>query len=112
MTLLGLLLAAVPFAFAGIRLLATGDDLRYLWMAIASTLCAAVVLVRPGPPAAGSRARTGVATIAAAGCAATVAIALGATAGSGIALVAVAFGLCSALGVRIIVRSRRDLTSP
>jgi hypothetical protein len=31
---------------------------------------------------------------------------LGATAGSGIAIVAVAFGLCSALGTAFLVRSR------
>lgn len=106
MKVLGILVAAVPFAFASMRLLATGDDMRYLWMAIASALCAAAVLVRPGAPAALSLLRTGVATIAAATCAAVVAIVLGATAGSGIALVAVAFGLCSALGTATVVRSR------
>ena len=101
-----MLLAAVPFAFALMRLLATGDDMRYLWMAIGSTLCAAAVLVWPGSAAVLSRVRTGVAAIAAAACAATVAIVLGATAGSGIAIVAVAFGLCSALGTWLVVRSR------
>ena len=103
---LGMLLGAVPFAFALIRLLATGDDMRYLWMATASTLCAAAVLVRPSPPAILSRIRTGVATIAAAVCAATVGIVLGATAVSGIAIVAFAFGICSTSGIRLVVRSR------
>ena len=103
---LGMLLVAVPFAFALIRLLATGDDMRYLWMATASTLCAAAVLVRPGSPAVPSRMHTGVATIAAAACAATVGIVLGATAVSGIAIVAFAFGFCSALGTWLVVRSR------
>ena len=106
MRLLGVLLGAVPFAFALIRLLATGADMRYVWMAIASTLCAAAVLVRPGSPAVPSRVHTGVATIAAAACAATVAVALGATARSGIAIVALAFGFSSALGTWLVVRSR------
>ena len=101
-----MLLASVPFAFALMRLLATGDDRRYLWMAIVSTLCAAAVLVRPGSAAAPSRVHTGVAAIAAAACAATVAILLGATAVSGIAIVALAFGLCSALGTWLVVRAR------
>ena len=103
---LGMLLAAVPFAFAFIRLLATGDDMRYLWMATASTLCAAAVLVRPGSSAIPSRIHTAVATIAAAACAAAVGIVLGATAVSGIAIVAFAFGFCSASGTRLVVRSR------
>ena len=105
-----MLLAVVPFAFASIRLLATGVDMRYLWMAVVSTLCAAAVLVRPGPPAVPGRARTGLATIAAAVCAAVAAIMLGATARSGIAIVAVAFGLCSALGTGLVVRSRAQET--
>ena len=101
-----MLLAAVPFGFALIRLLATGDDVRYLWMAIASTVGAAAVLVRPSSPVVPSRIRTGVATIAAAACAATIAIVLGATAVSGIALVAVAFGFLSAVGTWLVVRAR------
>lgn len=104
MKVLGTLLALVPFAFATIRLLATGHDTRYLWMAVASTLCAAGVLLRS--PSIPSRARTAVATIAAAVGAAVAAILLGATAGSGIAIVAVAFGLCSAVGTGLVVRSR------
>ena len=103
---LGILLSAVPFAFAFIRLLATGDDMRYLWMATASTLCAAAVLLRPGSPAIPRRIHTGVAIIAAAACAATVGIVLGATAVSGIAIVAFAFGLCSTSGTWLVVRSR------
>ena len=102
---IGMLLASVPFAFAGIRLLATGNDMRYLWMAVVSTLCAAAVLVRPGSPAVPGRVRTAITTIAAAACAAATAIGLGATAGSGIAIVAGAFGLCSALGTGLVVRS-------
>ncbi len=104
MTLLGLLLAAVPFAFAGMRLLATGTDTRYLWMAVAATLGAAVILVWRGFPP--TLVRTGLAVVAATAGAAVVAIALGAKAASGIVVVSVAFGLCSALGTGMVVRSR------
>jgi hypothetical protein len=103
---LGVLLAAVPFAFASIRLLTTGSDMRYLWMAIVSAFCAAAVLVRTSSLTVPGPARTGVATIAATACTAAAAIMLGATAGPGIVIVAVAFGLCSALGTALLVRSR------
>ena len=106
-----MLLAAVPFAFASIRLLSTGNDARYLWMAVVSALCAAAVLVRPSSPAVPTRLRTGVAAIAAAACAAAAALLLGATAGPGIAVVAVAFGLCSASGIGLVVRSRAPRTA-
>lgn len=104
MRILGAMLAAVPLAFAGIRLLTTGTDWRYLWMALGSTVCAAAVLVRPSSAAGPNPLRTGVATITAAAGAAAVAIAGGATAGPGIAIVAVAFGSCSALGTALILR--------
>ena len=97
MKLLGLLVAAVPFAFAGIRWFTTGTDTRYLWMALASTLCAALIVrfarIRRS-------VRAAVAVAAASAGAAAIAIAfLGATAGLGIAIVAGSFGLCSGLGV-------------
>ena len=104
---LGIVLIAVPFLFAGIRLRATGDDMRYLWMAVAATLCAAGVLFRSNPPTAPSGARTAVTAIAGAVCAATVAMLLGATAASGVAIVALTFGLCSTLGITLVVRSVR-----
>ena len=104
MKILGGLLAAVPFAFAGIRLLTTGNDARYLWLAIASTICAAAVLVRRGSPGAAGFARTAAATIAAAAGAAAVALLLGARAGPGIAIVAAAFGLCSGIGTWFALR--------
>ena len=101
-----MLLAAVPFAFGGIRFLTTGHDLRYVWMAVASALCAGAVLVRPGSPAVARRARMVVAAVASASGATVTAILLGATAAAGIAIVAVAFGLCSASGMGLVVRSR------
>ena len=106
MRVLGLLLIAVPFAFGLTRYIATGSDLRYVWMAIVSTLGAAAALVRPGAGASPSGARAGIATVAAAAGAAAMAILLGATAGPGIAIVAVAFGGCSAWGTWLITRAR------
>ena len=106
MRLIGALIAAVPFAFAMIRLLATGSDTRYLSMAIASTLCSTAVLVRPSSPASPGRVHAAVATIAAATGAAMIAIVLGATAGLGIAIVAMSFGFFTAFGMWLLVRSR------
>ena len=106
MRLIGALIAAVPFAFAMIRLLATGSDTRYLSMAIASALCSTAVLVGPSSPASPSRVRAAVATIAAATGAAMIAVVRGATAGSGIAIVAMCFGFFTAFGMWLLVRSR------
>jgi energy-converting hydrogenase Eha subunit A len=39
---LSFVLAAIPFAFALIRAIKTGTDFRYLWMAVASFIAAAV----------------------------------------------------------------------
>jgi bacteriorhodopsin len=103
---LGVLLTVVPFAFAGIRFATTGTDLRYLWMAIASTLCAAGFLLRSTPRTAPSPARTGLALLASATSAAAIAIMLGATAGLGIAIVALAFGLSSTVGIGLVLHSR------
>ena len=42
---LSILAAAIPFAFAIIRALRTGHDLRYLWVALASLFGATVALI-------------------------------------------------------------------
>ena len=106
MKAVGMLIAAVPFAFAGIRLATTGNDFRYLWMAAASTFCAVAILARPSAPAVANGWRIGLAAISAALGAAGIAIALGARAGPGIAIVAGSFGLCSAVGTGLAVRAR------
>src|ERR1700674_5210431 len=43
-SLLSILFAATPFAFALLRAFRTGSDFRFLWMAFASFLGAAVVI--------------------------------------------------------------------
>src|SRR4029453_2979315 len=55
-----ILFAAVPFAFAVVRAIRTGDDFRYLWVALASLMSALVVMVvaktdRRGPIVAAAR---------------------------------------------------------
>lgn len=108
MRMLGAVLVAIPFAFAGMRWLTSGSDTRYVWMAAASALCAAAVLVRPRSPAVPNRGSIGIAVIAAAVCAAAVGVGLGARAITGIAIVAVAFGVCSAVGAGLVVRSTKQ----
>jgi len=41
---LSILFGAVPFAFALVRAVRTGDDLRYLWVALAALLGAALAM--------------------------------------------------------------------
>jgi peptidoglycan/LPS O-acetylase OafA/YrhL len=41
---LSILFAAVPFAFALVRAVRTGDDLRYLWVALAALLGATLAM--------------------------------------------------------------------
>jgi hypothetical protein len=106
---LSILLAAVPFAFAVVRAIRTGDDFRYLWMALASLLSALVVMVvakadRRGPTVAAARSAwvfiivTFVAVLAA--------WLLGARVGPGSLLVGSAFGLCYAASCALNVLAR------
>jgi len=104
MRIFGFIVGAVPFVFAGLRLLSTGSDLRYLWMALASTLGAAAIGWRR-TPRAGGVGRLVLGVIVAAGFASAVAVVGGATAGPGITIVSAAFGLFSAGGIGIVVRS-------
>lgn len=101
MKALGLLIAAVPFAFGAVRFITTGHDARYLGMAVASELCALVVRNRLHP---------GVTAMAATACAAAVGVAFGARSLAGIGIVSIAFGLCSALGTELAFRPRTRTT--
>ena len=102
---LGGVLVAIPFAFAGMRWLTSGSDTRYVWMAAASSFCAAAVLMTPLTVRA-SRGQVAIAAVAAAGCAAAFGVGVGARAITGIAIVAIAFGICSAVGAGLVVRAR------
>ena len=92
------LLAAVPVTFGLIRAVSTGDDVRYLWLAGAA-IVGSMVAMRRGPGASGpahvSLRRAVGAVAAGSACAAATSVLLGARAGPGVAIVAIAFGLCT-----------------
>ena len=95
--LLSLLFAAAPFAFGLIRAFSTGYDLRMLWMALASFLGAAAVMVFVK---ASSRlpttllGRSAIVFVIATLLAGFAALLLGARAPAGVWGVAIVFGLC------------------
>jgi hypothetical protein len=92
------LFAMVPVAFGVIRAASTGTDLRYLWLAGAAILGSMGVMALMGAASAGghlSLLRALAAAAAGAICAGVTAILMGAKAGPGIAIVAIAFGLCT-----------------
>ena len=106
MQIIAVLLIALPFVFGGIRLITSGNDLRYLWTAVASSIGAGIILAWPRrqvPPTAG---RTVAGVLVATVCAALCALLLDAKAGPAIAVVSLAFGCCSAGGLSLFVRSR------
>ena len=92
--LLSILFGAVPFAFALVRAVRTGDDLRYLWVAFAALLGAAMAMRRA------QRMRTSLlgltAFVLATLFAAAVALLLGTQFGPGVLLVGSGYGACLA----------------
>ncbi|HET9830203.1 MAG TPA: hypothetical protein VFP91_00780 [Vicinamibacterales bacterium] len=94
-----------PFAFAIIRALRTGDDFRYLWVALASLLSAVIVIAvgnakpRSNRAAARSVAIFIVATVVAVFAASLV----GARVGPGSVIVGSAFGFCYAVSCGLYV---------
>jgi hypothetical protein len=96
---LSILFAVVPFAFALVRAFRTGNDFRYVWVALASSLGAAAVIAvgtadRRKPWAA--LPLTAGAFVMATVCALFAAFLLGTTAGLGMLVVGSAFGFCYA----------------
>ena len=106
-----IVLAAVPFAFALIRTFQTGDDLRYLWVAIAG-LCGAVATVWVAGPD-GTSPKAGVVLSAVVFAVATLlgiltAVLLGTNLGPAVVVVGAAFGFCFAAGAALnMLASRR-----
>ncbi len=112
MRFIGLTIAAVPIAFAVLRAATTGTDFRYLWLALASTLGAGLMLFitrSTQPVTPGRVVRGAFALLAAAGATAVTAFALGG--GSLPALVAIALGFatCSATGLMLTLRPSRPI---
>ena len=99
----------LPFAFGLIRAVTTGQDVRYLWVAAAGFLGAALVTVparsREGSirPHIGAAALAFVAATVLAVCAAIV---LGTRLGPGLLVVGASFGLCFAAASLLHLQSR------
>jgi hypothetical protein len=93
-------LLGVPVAFGVIRALATGNDFRYLWLAGAAIVGSLAVAFGGGTPFRGPFpiGRTLLSVVAGAACATAVALLMGTTAGLGIAVVALSFGVCTGAG--------------
>jgi hypothetical protein len=107
--ILSILFAAVPFAFALIRAFQTGTDFRYLWLAIAALISAALVMVI-GKAREGRR-NVVLALWAVAFCTSTlVTVLVGrlleARSSAAIWVIAIAFGLFSATGQLLYTLSR------
>lgn len=101
--MLGILLLLIPFAFAVLRLQATGNDYRYLVVAVASSIGALLML---GRSRVTSVARLLVAVAVAALCAAIAAALVGSRNATSVAVVSLGFAMCSATGVFVYTRSR------
>ena len=108
---LSICIAAVPFAFALVRAVRTGSDLRYFWVALASLLGAAATMAvaraysrRPNGAVALSAAVFVIATLFAV----LAALLVGTALGPGILVVGSAFGFCFAVGglLHLLARSR------
>ena len=108
---LAILLGAVPFGFALIRAYVTrGGDLRYVWVALAASCGAAALIQIDKPSGSGRRAPVWLPASVFLGstvCAAVAARLLGTTLGTGMLIVAAAFGLCLAAGSFLYLLARR-----
>jgi len=109
--LAAVLAALLPVAFGLIRAISTGDDVRYLWLAL-SAIAGSMAIMGLGLRASDSVRLSpwhAVAAVAAgATSAAATAVFLGATAGPGVAIVAVAFGLCTGASAVFVSLARRS----
>ena len=96
--------------FGLIRAISTGTDVRYLWLAGAALVgSAAVMVLKPdrAEPVRVSVGRALSAVAAGAACAAAASLLQGATAGPGVAIVAIGFGFCTGAGAVLAFLSRR-----
>ena len=105
MMVLGILVAAVPFVFAALRAATTGTDFRYFWVALASTIMAALMLAVRGRSMAEYR-RIIRALLASTAGAYTTGFAVGAANATSVFVVALGFAVCSTAGIALILRAR------
>lgn len=106
---IAMFVAAVPFAFAVIRAIRTGSDVRYVWVALASLAGAAAV--QTAGRSYGRTPALAVAVAAAVFVAATVsavsaALLMGTRLGPGILIVAASFGMCFAASCLLLALVR------
>src|SRR5262245_21637393 len=95
--LLAILVGAVPFAFGVIRAVRTGYDLRYLWVAFAALLGAAIAMAMRNTQRMRTSLRLSLAAFVLATLFATaLALVLGTQFGPGVLLVGSGFGACLA----------------
>jgi hypothetical protein len=106
MQLIAILFAAAPFVFGALRFLTTGTDTRYLWVACASSLGAAVMVFRLSSPTTATVMRIVLATLGASAAAGAASYGLGARSLTAAAVVSVSFGLCSGMGIVLWQSSR------
>ena len=102
--------AAVPVAFGGIRAVTTGDDVRYLWMAAAAILGSMAVAARRGSDAIPTNVTfgRGVSAVACGTlCAAVTGVLQGARSVPGVAIVALAFGVCTGTSAVFAMHARQ-----
>jgi len=110
LSLLALAAAATPFAFGMIRAVTTGNDVRYIWVALASGAATAAVMTtrkRAAGKLRGALTISAAVFVIATAAAALAARLLGTAVGPGMLVVATAFGLCFAFAacLRAMARS-------
>ena len=107
---LSIVLAATPIGFALIRAITTGHDWRYLWVALAALLGAAVVMAVGRDYRGQLRANvllSLVALVLSTMLAMVAALSIGTRFGPGLLIVTVSFGLCSAASCLLYLLARR-----
>ena len=112
---LAILIATMPFAFALIRALRTGSDVRYIWVALASLAGAGAVLKvgrSYGRTLPFYLALSGAVFVAATLSGISAALLLGTKLGLGILIVGASFGLCFAVSCLFLalVRLRKGVS--
>jgi hypothetical protein len=107
---LSLFFISLPFLFGLLRAVATGNDFRYLWVAAASLVGAAVFTAAMGR----RMRRPRVALVLSAGsfivatlCATVAAVLQGTHVGAGLLIVASSFAFCCAVGCMLITITKR-----
>lgn len=105
---LSIVAAGIPFAFALIRAARTGDDFRYLWVALASV--AGATLAMKIAKAYTKLAAAALVFIVATAFAVSAAVLMGTALGVPILIVGSAFGSCFAAGALLLMLARAEST--